>query len=96
MYGRGAVTQTGGASAISSNLYLGYYATGSGTYSLGGGSGHPVLSAQNEYIGFSGSGAFTQSGGTNTVSNTLTLAANSGSSGTYNLRAAACLRPPST
>ena len=32
-----------------------------------------------------GSGTFTQSGGTNTVSNTLTLAANAGSSGTYNL-----------
>ena len=39
----------------------------------------------HEYIGVSGTGAFTQSGGTHTVTNTLTLAANSGSSGTYNL-----------
>ena len=51
-------------------------------YNLIGGS----LAASTEYIGNSGSGAFTQTGGTNTVSNTLTLASNSGSSGTYNLQ----------
>jgi hypothetical protein len=38
------------------------------------------------YVGYSGTGVFTQSGGTHTVLDTLTLAANPGSSGTYNLQ----------
>ena len=84
-HGSGAFTQTGGTNTLVNYLSLGDLAGGSGIYTLGGGTGSPVLSAQNEYIGNSGSGAFTQLGGTNTVSNTLTLARNSGSSGAYNL-----------
>jgi autotransporter-associated beta strand protein len=37
------------------------------------------------YLGYSGSGSFTQSGGTNTVSSTFELGYSSSSSGTYNL-----------
>jgi hypothetical protein len=44
------------------------------------------LSATNEYIGNAGTGTFTQSGGTHTVADTLTLAATSGSSGSYHLQ----------
>ena len=44
------------------------------------------MSATDEIIGDIGTGAvFTQTGGTNIASGTLTLANNPGSSGTYNL-----------
>ena len=81
----GSLTQTGGTNLVSANLALGYIASGSGSYALIGSS---LLSATNEYIGFSGSGSFTQSGGTNALagsSGTLILGANPGSVGTYNL-----------
>ena len=57
-------------------------AGGSGSYSL---SSTGSLSAANEYIGNYGSGTFTQSGGTNTVTGNLYVGNASGSSGTYNL-----------
>ena len=37
------------------------------------------------FVGYSGTGSFTQSGGTNTISDYLYLGYNSGSSGTYSL-----------
>ena len=63
-----------------SNLYLGYYAGSSGSYNLSGG----LIFATNEYVGYSGSGAFSQSAGTNSVG-TLTLGNSAGSTGAYNL-----------
>jgi len=45
------------------------------------------ITFQIEIIGSTGSGTFTQSGGTNTVTDILALAFQSGSSGTYNLSA---------
>ena len=50
--------------ASATNLYLGYNAGDSGTYNL---SGVAQLSASNEYVGYSGTGNFTQSGGTNGI-----------------------------
>jgi hypothetical protein len=86
--GTGTLTHTGGTntitSTVTSSLYLGLNSVGAGTYNL---SGTGQLTAVNEYIGYSGTGTFTQSGGTNAVTNTLTIAANPGSSGTYNLQA---------
>ena len=61
---------------------MGYNDFTSGTYSL---SGSGLLSTNIEYLGYSGTGSFTQSGGTNAVSGSLCLAYTSGSSGTYNL-----------
>ncbi len=43
------------------------------------------LAAGTEYIGYSGTGSFVQTGGTNTIANTLYLGENFGSVGTYNL-----------
>ena len=44
------------------------------------------MSAYCEYVGFSGTGSFTQSGGTNSISsNSFYLGYNAGSSGTYSL-----------
>jgi hypothetical protein len=93
--GTGTFTQSGQSENIAHNLYLGYNACGSGTYNLKGGSiysgnvyggnlsGPQPL--QSLYVGYSGSGIFNHTDGTITV-NTLTLAANPGSSGTYNFQ----------
>jgi uncharacterized protein with beta-barrel porin domain len=82
--GSGTFTQAGGNHTIANTLSLGDVAGSNGTYNLSGGN----LSAANEFIGRglagSSTGTFTQTGGINTVTNTLTLSANNGSSGTYN------------
>ena len=62
-------------------LNIGNASGSKGTYKL---SNSGQLSAPSEYIGNSGRGTFTQSGGTNTVGN-LAIAQNSGSFGTYSL-----------
>ena len=86
--GTGTFTQSGGTNNLgsfgTSGLYLGYNAGSSGSYNL---SGSGVLSAYDEYVGYSGTGTFTQSGGTNnvTVACGFTSATTSGSSGSYNL-----------
>ena len=48
-----------------STLYVGYNPSGNGTYNLSAGS----LAPTTEYVGYSGSGTFNQSGGTNNVGN---------------------------
>jgi hypothetical protein len=59
-------------------------ASGVGIYEL---SGSGSLSAPAQDIGcYLGTGVFTQTGGSNTVTNTLTIARFAGSSGTYNLK----------
>ena len=69
---------------VHGGLYLGYNSGSSGSYNL---SGSGVLSAANEYVGYSGTGTLTQSGGTNNVSSAggLYLGYNLGSSGSYSL-----------
>ncbi|MGD0767930.1 MAG: hypothetical protein ABSB42_07005 [Tepidisphaeraceae bacterium] len=57
--GWGVLIQSLGTNAVSNGLYLGYYgADDRGTYSLGG---TGVLSAGSEYVGYNGTGSFTQS-----------------------------------
>jgi hypothetical protein len=78
----GSLSVAGGSMAVDT-LVLGSTTGSSGIHTLGTGS----LSADIERIGPNGSGSFTQTGGTHTVSNTLTIATNNpGSSGTYNLQ----------
>ena len=55
-----------------------------GTYNLTGGS---LSVGGNEYSGNSGSGTFTNSGGTDTVTDNLSLGHSAGGSGTYTLSA---------
>jgi hypothetical protein len=57
-------------------------ATDHGTFTINQSS--YALSAINESIGIYGNGVYNQSGGTNTITNTLALGVISGSSGTYN------------
>jgi hypothetical protein len=89
----GTFIHSAGTNTISSgSLYLGYLAGSSGTYSLGGtgqlvnaapSSPHPANGCQ--YVGYSGTGTFTHTAGTNTISGSLILGYNAGSSGTYAL-----------
>ena len=99
--GTGTFTQSGGTNNIgyfgggwygaSSVLYLGNNSGSSGSYVL---SGSGLLSVQQEpeYVGYSGTGTFTQSGGTNNVGS-LCLGNNLGSSGSYNLSGSGLLTP---
>jgi autotransporter-associated beta strand protein len=83
--GSGSFTQSGGTNtnlASASGLTLGDNPGSSGTYNL---TGSGLLSAPGETIGNSGSGSFTHSGGTNSVSGSVVLGIGSASSGTYNL-----------
>jgi autotransporter-associated beta strand protein len=81
----GSFTQSGGTYSITQALYqphdvyLGYNLGGSGTYNLLGGS----LSVGSIYVGNSGSGSFTQTGGANSLGTSLYLGYNTGSNGTY-------------
>jgi T5SS/PEP-CTERM-associated repeat protein len=84
--GTGSFTQSSGTVQTGGSLALGNGASGSGSYALGPSSGlaTPLVSvAGDEVIGNLGSGTFTQTGGTNNVGGTLTIAAGGGP-GTYN------------
>jgi T5SS/PEP-CTERM-associated repeat protein len=78
--GRGAVVQSAGTSTSASDLYLGYNAGASGSYTL---SGPGVLAVTgNQYVGNSGSGALSISNGgyaSNADANVGTFAGASGS-----------------
>ena len=83
--GTAAVTQLG---ETCGTLSLGSGA-GNGTVQMTGGS---LAATSYEYVGFSGTGAFTQSGGTNNCgSGGLYLGYNSGSRGSYNLNGSGLL-----
>ena len=88
----GVFAQTGGTNNISQNLYLGYNPLDIGTYTLSTTSGTGLLSVGaagegSAYVGYSGTGIFLQTGGTNYVASGLYLGNNSGSFGTYTLNA---------
>ncbi len=74
--GDSAYINNGGTAQIASfagrvsHLYLGYAGGESGTVEL---SGTAQLSGELEYVGYEGTGTFTQTGGTNTVTNNLSL-----------------------
>jgi autotransporter-associated beta strand protein len=91
----GIFTQSGGTTTLTpygSGLYLGNNPGSSGTYNLSGGG---LLSGATEYVGYSGSGSFTQTGGTHSVSYALYLGYSVGGSGTYNLSGSGLLSTPS-
>jgi autotransporter-associated beta strand protein len=99
--GSGNFVQLGGTNSVGWYLYLGYSSSGSGNYTLGGGSLSVVNSPGAEYLGYSGTGTFTQTGGTNSVwdgSNpigySLCLGYNPSGSGTYSLSQTGYLSAP--
>jgi hypothetical protein len=96
--GTGNFNQTGGTNTINGpttqpspgNLTAGAQSNGVGTYTLSAGS----LSVEGtEVIGSSGTGNFSQTGGTNTAG-ALTIGANAGSTGTYALSGTGALSVP--
>ncbi len=90
--GTGTFNQSGGSHTVGGDLYLGYSAGSTGTYNLSGDPTTSTLTVNGtEYIGYNGTGTFTQSGGTN--AGRLFLGENSGSSGTYNLSDGQLLTP---
>jgi hypothetical protein len=94
--GSGTFNQDGGTNTIGSGnssvvLYLGYNATDTGIYNLGGNAS--LEASGGEYIGSVGTGIFNQTGGSNTISggNALVLGFGVRSSGTYTLDASGSL-----
>ena len=82
--GLGTFMQNGGMNTVGGTLCVYSNSGAASSYTLSGGS----LSALNECVGSSGFGLFTHSGGTNTVTNYLTI-----SGGTYNLTAGLLAAP---
>jgi T5SS/PEP-CTERM-associated repeat protein len=92
--GNGTFTQTGGTNTVQSGT-IGYFNVGSlagavGAYNLSGGT---LSVSKSEIIGDSGTGSFTQTGGTNTLTgtNSMFLGNTSGGSGTYTANGTAVL-----
>jgi fibronectin-binding autotransporter adhesin len=86
--GTGTVTQTAGSNTINASagsFLLGYNVGANGTYNLSGTG--TMSSASHEYIGYSGTGSFIQSAGSNTITGgkILYLGYQPGSTGTYTL-----------
>lgn len=87
----GTFTQTGGTNTITGTdgqLYVGNASTSNSSYAL---SGTGALTGADEIIGYVGVGAFTQSGGTNTITRTLYLGYNAAGNGSYTLSGAAAV-----
>jgi len=82
--GTGNFVQLGGTNQFNygGGLVLGWQVGSSGTYSLSGNAA--ITENPTEYIGYSGSGSFVQSGGSNCGS--ITIGLNTGVSGTYLLQ----------
>jgi hypothetical protein len=86
--GAGAFLQSGGIHTItqgnSAGLMIGYLPGSSGAYRLDNGTLNVNLDDAQTYVGYQGSGAFTQNGGTHTAS-FLTTGFHPGGTGTYTL-----------
>ncbi len=86
--GNGTFTQSGGNVSVlgtsinPGNFSVAFAGGNSANYSLGG---NGTLSAGQEQIGLGGTGNFTQTNGTNTVTANLTIAVNPGSIGNYSI-----------
>ena len=86
----GSSTYTGATSVTSGTLAITGSLAGGGTFSVSSGGAATLASgaqlrASNQWVGNSGTGTFTNSGGTNTVTSNLYLGYSSGSSGSYSL-----------
>jgi fibronectin-binding autotransporter adhesin len=89
--GVGRFVQLDGTSAPSNYLFVGRYAGSNGTYYLSGG----LLSTASELVGDYGSGAITQTGGTNMVGpSALVLSSDPNAFGAYNLSGTGLLSAP--
>ena len=84
----GEIIQSGSTNTVANTLTLGVPAAVTGVYDLSAGTLSVGTGAtQGEIVGESGSGTFTQSGGTNTMSDFLIVGDLAGATGTYSLSA---------
>jgi hypothetical protein len=83
--GTGTFTQEGGTNTVKLGLQLGCASGISGTYTLSSGALNSTSSNIYDYIGYSGTGTFNQTGGTHSISGSLFLGYNWYSSGSYDL-----------
>ena len=83
----GVTVSTTGSTAGSVNLGSGSFTVNDAISGIGGGS----LWAGSGYVGYSGTGTFNQSGGTNTLTSGLVLGGGTADSGTYQLSGVAVL-----
>ncbi len=90
--GSGTVTQCGtsvaniqASATDNGGLYIGGAEGGVGQYNLGGAA--TLHAYEAEEVGYAGNGTFTQTGGTHTVENTLTIGDLSTGTGSYSLQA---------
>ncbi|MCL4502011.1 MAG: autotransporter domain-containing protein [Deltaproteobacteria bacterium] len=74
----GTLNQTGGTNTVTNVLTLGNSATGSGFYTLSGGTLSVNSAAGSDLIGLAGRGAFTQTGGAHLVTNSLIVGGTDG------------------
>ena len=79
----GSFSQVGGDHVVDSNLNLGFFSGGSGTYHMIGGR---LQVDGNEVIGNGGTGSFTHASGNHTVNGSLTLGKAVTGSGTYDMK----------
>ena len=92
--GRGTLDQSAGTVTTNPgrDLVVGHGTGSTGDYTLSGGD---LVANQSEFIGFSGTGTFNHSAGTNTINasgvGSLDLGGFSGATGTYNLSGTAAL-----
>jgi hypothetical protein len=77
-YGTASLAQSGGLQQAGT-AYFGYNSGATGNYALSGG----TLTAGIEYLGYSGTGTFTQSGGSNGISSGGTLCVGYSGTGTF-------------
>jgi hypothetical protein len=86
--GMGTFNQSGGVNTASGGLALGFNATDTGIYMLGGTGSlmtGPPGGTSDEEVGINGTGIFNQTGGTNTIAGYLFVGGGTGSTGTYML-----------
>ena len=83
LFRRGLVTKSAAANSAGIYMYLGYNSGSNGSYSLSGDS--QLSTGFFGYVGESGNASFTQTGGVNSVSSNIIVAANYGSTATYSL-----------
>lgn len=84
--GIGMLTQTGGDTTTSGDIYLGRYAGSMGTLEVSGSA--TLGAATGLYIGHEGSGSVQHSGGMVSVGGDLVVASNAGSMGSYTINGA--------
>lgn len=91
--GIGSFVQSGGTHTIANNLYVGGLSGSVGNYAFSGGSLAMTGTFGVEYVGYSGTGSFTQTGGNNSTTGQIDIGTISTGNGIYSLGPGGTLSP---